>query len=151
MFVRRDSHRPPVTPPFKGPYKVLVHGDKSFVLDLGTRQDSVIIDRRKPAFRRPGDTDRGCQTSPSRSSTYRPGYEIWPPRQTIGTLYSPLTGAGGGSAADWPTGQSLFLMSQPDVSLVNILLSITRVSLVQNKFVFCKLRVHYHVHVRVTL
>ena len=44
--------------------------------------------------------------------------------------------------ADWPTGQSLFLM-HPDDSLVNILLSITRVSLVQNKCVFCQLRVHY--------
>ena len=45
--------------------------------------------------------------------------------------------------ADWPTGQSLFLISHPDVKLVNILLSTTRVSLVQNKFVFCQLRVHY--------
>ena len=34
-------------------------------------------------------------------------------------------------------------MSHPDVSLVNILLSITRVSLVQNKCVFCQLRVHF--------
>ena len=47
------------------------------------------------------------------------------------------------SVADWPTGQSLFLMSHPDVSLVNILLSITRVSLAQNKCVFCQLRVPY--------
>ena len=45
--------------------------------------------------------------------------------------------------ADWPMGQSLFLMSHTDVSLVNILLSITRVSLVQNNCVFCQLRVHY--------
>ena len=45
--------------------------------------------------------------------------------------------------ADWPTGQSLFLMSHPDVSLVNILLSITRVSLVQNKCVFGQLPVRY--------
>ena len=44
--------------------------------------------------------------------------------------------------AGWPMGQNLFLMSHPDVSLVNILLSITRVSLVQNKCVFCQLRVH---------
>ena len=129
VFVRRDSHCPPLTPPYEGPYKVLVHGDKSFVLDYGNR--------------RPDDADRGCQTSPSRSSTYRRGDEIWPPRQTPGTLYSPLTGAGGGSVADWPTGQSLFLISHPDVKLVNILLSTTRVSLVQNKFVFCQLRVHY--------
>ena len=41
------------------------------------------------------------------------------------------------------SGQSLFLMSHPDVSLVNIFLLITRVSLVQNKCVFCQLRVHY--------
>ena len=47
VFVRRDSHRPP---PYEGPYKVLVHGDKSFVLDYGTRQDSVSIDSLKPAF-----------------------------------------------------------------------------------------------------
>ena len=40
-------------------------------------------------------------------------------------------------------GQNLFLMSHPGVSLVNILLSITRVSLVQNKCVFCQLRVHF--------
>ncbi len=45
--------------------------------------------------------------------------------------------------ADWPTGQSLFLISHPDIKLVNILLSTTRVSLVQNKFVFCQLCVHY--------
>ena len=50
VFVRRDSHRPPLTPPYEGPYKVLVHGDKSFVLDYGTRQDSVSIDRLKPVF-----------------------------------------------------------------------------------------------------
>ena len=50
VFVRRDSHRPPLTPPYEGPYKVLVHGDKSFVLDYGNRQDRVSIDRLKPAF-----------------------------------------------------------------------------------------------------
>ena len=50
VFVRRDSHRPPLTPPYEGPCKVLVHGDKSVVLDYGTRQDSVSIDRLKPAF-----------------------------------------------------------------------------------------------------
>ena len=143
VFVRRDSHRPPFTPPYEGPYKVLVHGDKSFVLNYGTRQDSVSIDRLKPAFVDPMTPIEAAKTSPSRSSTYRRGDEIWPPRQTPGMLYSPLTGAGGGSVADWPMGQNLFLMSHPDVSLVNILLSITRVSLVQNKCVFCQLRVHF--------
>ena len=50
VFVRRDSHRPPLTPPYVGPYNVLVHGDNSFVLDYGTRQGSVSIDHLKPAF-----------------------------------------------------------------------------------------------------
>ena len=34
-------------------------------------------------------------------------------------------------------------MSHPDVTLVNILLSITFVSLVQNNFLFCQLRFRY--------
>ena len=38
-------------------------------------------------------------------------------------------------------------MSHPDVSLVNILLSITRVSLVQNKCVFCQLCVYYNIYI----
>ena len=50
VFDRRDSHRTPLTLPYEGLYKVLVHGDKSFVLDYGTQQDSVSIDRLKPAF-----------------------------------------------------------------------------------------------------
>ena len=50
VFVRRDGHRPPLTPPYEGPYKVLTHGDKTFLLDYGNRQDSVSIDRLKPAF-----------------------------------------------------------------------------------------------------
>ena len=139
VFVRRDSHRPPPTPPYEGPYKVLVHVCAR--LRNSTRQRQHRLSQAR--FRRLDDADRGCQTSPSRSSTYRRGDEIWPPRQTPGTLYSPLTGAGGGSVADWPMGQNLFLMSHPDVSLVNILLSITRVSLVQNECVFCQLRVHF--------
>ena len=49
VFVRRDNHRPPLTPPYEGPYKVLTHGEKSFVLDYGNRHDSVSIDLLKPA------------------------------------------------------------------------------------------------------
>ena len=119
---------------------MLVHGDKSFVLDYGTRQDSVSIDRLKPAFVDPMTPIEAAKRAPRGRPPTGVDDKIWPPSQTPGTLYSPLTGAG---VVDWPTGQSLFLMSHPDVSLVNILLSITRVSLVQNKCVFCQLRAHY--------
>ena len=53
VFVRRDSQRPPLKPPYEGPYKVLEHSKKTFVLDYGNRQDSVSIDRLKPAFLEP--------------------------------------------------------------------------------------------------
>ena len=50
IFVHRDNHSPPLTPPYEGPFKVLEHGDKTFVLYLGNRQDKVPVDRHKPAF-----------------------------------------------------------------------------------------------------
>ena len=50
VFVRRDSHRPPLCKPYDGPFKVVERGAKAFRLDLGTRQDYVSIDRLKPAF-----------------------------------------------------------------------------------------------------
>ena len=50
VFIRRDCRRPPLTPPYEGPYKVLAHGDKSLTIDLGNRHDSVSIDRLKSAF-----------------------------------------------------------------------------------------------------
>ena len=49
--VRQARQSPPAThAALRGPLQGLVHGDKSFVLDYGTRQDSVSIDRLKPAF-----------------------------------------------------------------------------------------------------
>lgn len=50
VFVRIDAHRTPLQPPYKGPYRVLERGPKSFILDLGGSTDSVSIDRLKPAF-----------------------------------------------------------------------------------------------------
>ena len=91
VFVRRDSHRPPLTPPYEGPYNVLVHGDKSFVLDYGTRQDTVSIDRLKPAFVDPKTPIEAAKRAPrGRPPTgveTRSGRLVRPP----GTLYSPLS------------------------------------------------------------
>ena len=49
VFVRHDAHRGPLRPPYDGPFRVVNHGQKCFVLDMGGRQESVSIDRLKPA------------------------------------------------------------------------------------------------------
>ncbi|CAH8821528.1 unnamed protein product [Trichobilharzia szidati] len=50
VFVRRDSVRRPLEPPYDGPYKVIKRTDKFFVLDKKGREDTVSIDRLKPAY-----------------------------------------------------------------------------------------------------
>ena len=50
VFVRVDAHKSPLQAPYKGPFKVLERHSKYFKLDLGNREDTVSIDRLKPAF-----------------------------------------------------------------------------------------------------
>lgn len=49
VFVRVDGYRAPLRTPYEGPFQILERHDKFFVLDLGTRTDTVSIDRLKPA------------------------------------------------------------------------------------------------------
>ena len=49
VFVRRDAHRNPLQAPYTGPYKVLTHGEKTFVVDVGGRPETISVDRLKPA------------------------------------------------------------------------------------------------------
>ena len=91
VFVRRHCHRPPLTPPYDGPYNVLVHGDKSFVLDYGSRQDSVSIDRLKPAFVDPMTpieaAKRASRGRPPTGEETRSGRLVRPPERYCIVLY----------------------------------------------------------------
>lgn len=49
VFVRVDAHRPPLTPPYRGPYPVLRREDKFFVIENRGKEDTVAVDRLKPA------------------------------------------------------------------------------------------------------
>ena len=53
VFIRHDAHRGPLRPPYDGPFRVIRHGDKSLVVDvggrLGGRPETVSVDRIKPA------------------------------------------------------------------------------------------------------
>ena len=50
VFVRVDAARPPLTPPYTGPYKVLQRKQKAFQLKIRNSTDWVSIDRLKPAY-----------------------------------------------------------------------------------------------------
>ena len=49
VFIRTDSVRKPLLQPYHGLYKVLHKADKYFTLDISGRQDTVSVDRLKPA------------------------------------------------------------------------------------------------------
>ena len=50
VFVRDDSIRAPLVPPYKGPYAVVLRRAKSFQLAINGRLDWVAVDRLKPAY-----------------------------------------------------------------------------------------------------
>ena len=50
VFVRIDSHRPPLTPPYQGPFKILRRKKKTLLLQMKGAEDWVSTDRVKPAF-----------------------------------------------------------------------------------------------------
>ena len=49
VFIRRGPRGTPLQPPYDGPFKVITANDKTFTLEIGTRQETVSIDRLKPA------------------------------------------------------------------------------------------------------
>ena len=53
VFVRRDAAHGPLQTPYTGPYRVLQLQEKFFVIQCGDRQESVSIDRLKPAIAEP--------------------------------------------------------------------------------------------------
>lgn len=50
VFVRNDTVKPPLTPPYDGPYEVLKRHEKCFKIQLPLRTTVVSLDRLKPAY-----------------------------------------------------------------------------------------------------
>ena len=50
VFVRVDAAKPPLTPPYTGPYKVLQREEKSYKLQIRNSTGWISIDRLKPAY-----------------------------------------------------------------------------------------------------
>ena len=50
IFVRTDSHCPPLTPPYTGPYRVIQRRPKAFLLDVCGTHDWISLDCLKVAY-----------------------------------------------------------------------------------------------------
>lgn len=50
VFVRVDAKRPPLQPRYNGPYAVLDRREKTFKIQMHSRQPWISVDRLKPAF-----------------------------------------------------------------------------------------------------
>ncbi|XP_066947095.1 uncharacterized protein [Macrobrachium rosenbergii] len=50
IFIRIDAHHPPLTRPYRGPYRVTSRASKAYLVNIHGREDWVSVDRLKPAF-----------------------------------------------------------------------------------------------------
>ena len=55
VFIRRDARRTPLQRPYDGPFKVIERTEKTYKVQMGTRQETVSVDRLKPAIIDPAD------------------------------------------------------------------------------------------------
>ena len=69
VFIRHDAVRKPLQPPYDGPYPVIKRTDKHFTVNINGRNDTVSIDRLKPAHL---DTDNLHPTPQAATSTTPP-------------------------------------------------------------------------------
>lgn len=58
VFVRNDTVRSPLTPPYDGPYEVLKRHEKYYKIQLPTRTSVISLDRLKPAYTIESETDK---------------------------------------------------------------------------------------------
>lgn len=78
VFVRHDAVRRPLQPPYDGPYQVISRDQRSFIIKIRDRNESVTIDRLKPAFIMENDSDAHqtpADTTP-RITTTRSGRRV---------------------------------------------------------------------------
>ena len=68
VFIREDAHKPPLSNPYRGPYRVLARTDKSYCVQLDNREDWISIDRLKPAYLDVDDHNRDVVTRSGRTS-----------------------------------------------------------------------------------
>ena len=69
VFIREDDHKPPLSNPYRGPYRILARTDKSYCIQLVNREDWISIDRLKPAYLDIADHNRDVVTKSGRTTS----------------------------------------------------------------------------------
>lgn len=64
VFMRIDSAKKSLTPPYEGPYEVIEKYDKYFKIRLPNREPVVSLDRLKPAHMLPASTEEEMEETP---------------------------------------------------------------------------------------
>jgi hypothetical protein len=78
VFLRNDTVKGPLQPPYDGPYKVIERGDKSFKILINNKNTIVSIDRLKPAFIIPDEIEQQLDER----DTEPPGIIVYPETRT---------------------------------------------------------------------
>ena len=99
VFVRHDAHRGPLRPPYDGPFRVLQRGDKSLVVDVGGRPETISVDRVKPAHL---DVSQPLELAQPPRRGRPPGPCSLPPVVGPSPLRLPPDPVGGGAALSTP-------------------------------------------------
>lgn len=87
VFVRNDTVRAPLTPPYDGPYKVLQRYDKYYKIQLPLRTSVVSLDRLKPAYIYEDSDDYTASNTTSTSTTAIPVLVSTQPQRPYITRY----------------------------------------------------------------
>ena len=61
VFIRRNAHRTPLQRPYEGPFKVMQPGPKTFIVDIGGKNETISVDRLKPASMDPEQPSEDAQ------------------------------------------------------------------------------------------
>ena len=103
VFIHHDAHRTPLQRPYEGPFKVIQPGPKTFIVDIGGKNETISVDRLKPACMdleqpaakaeprrrrgRPKNHQQSQTTLASPQTRYTSsGRQVKPPQQYISVL-----------------------------------------------------------------
>lgn len=108
VWVRDDTVKKPFQPPYRGPYKVISRGDKTFVIEINSKHDTVSLDRLKVAWTDQEDFMPSPQsTTPDKTPvkelpTATPSSDTATSGQTAGNTVPPVRVTRSGRRVRWP-------------------------------------------------